>query len=104
MKQIIRNRIIYEVRESNSKRGGTLFNFFLKDFPRRIARGLLNTPSSQPPLVTLKAYSALLSIMPRLISKRIDHKKWINYLDTLQWKKIEFETQSRDHTNISGAL
>jgi hypothetical protein len=88
MKQIIRNRIIYQVRESNSKRGGTLFNYFLKDFPRRIARGLLNTPSSQPPLVTIAAYLSLLAIFHRLLFSEIDKSHWEEYLHSINWQNI----------------
>ncbi|MBD3275528.1 MAG: glycosyltransferase [Candidatus Marinimicrobia bacterium] len=104
MAQIIRNRIIYEVRQSNQKRVQTLFNYFLKDFPRRLGRGIFNTPSSQPPLITIKAYLELLPVIHRLISNRIDHKKWNEYLDTLQWNNIDFHSYTEGQTNILGAL
>ena len=89
MKQIIRTLIIYKVRESNSKRCRTLFNYFLQAFSRRIVRGILNTPSSQPPLVTVAAYLSLLGMFHRLLSIQIDESLWKEYLHSINWQKID---------------
>jgi len=85
MRQVIRNRMLYELRDGEGLRWWTAVRRFLLDFPHRLARGLVNTPSSQPPLVTLKAYGDLLRIVDRLLSKRRDQAEWTAYLDEIGW-------------------
>lgn len=88
MKQIIRNRIIYEIRQSNHLRFRTLFKYFMIDFPRRLMRGIFNTPSSQPPIVTFTAYISLIRMFYRLLSSTIDKIQWKKYLHSINWDKI----------------
>lgn len=85
MRQIIRNRILYTLRVSGSPRLPQVARHVALDFPRRLLRGLLRTPSSQPPLVTLKAYGDLLRIAGRVVSRRRDEDAWQRYLDELGW-------------------
>ena len=85
MRQVIRNRVLYELREGDGPRWWTAVRRFLLDFPHRLARGVAGTSSSQPPLVTLKAYGDLLRIFDRLVSERRDEAKWMAYLDEIGW-------------------
>ena len=85
MRQIIRNRVIYRLRSSNASRPLMTIRFFFNDLPRRVLRGIFNTPSSQPPAVTLKAYADLLGILGRLVSRRKDEASWQSYLEELGW-------------------
>ena len=85
MRQIIRNRVIYRLRASNTSRPLMTMRFFFNDLPRRLIRGLFNTPSSQPPTVTIKAYVDLLGILGRLISRQKDEASWQSYLEELGW-------------------
>jgi GT2 family glycosyltransferase len=84
-RQVIRNRVLYELRERETRRWRAVLSRFLHDFPRRLARGLIGTPSSQPPVVTLKAYGDLLRLWKRAISSSYDEKKWQEYLADLEW-------------------
>jgi len=88
MRQIIRNRVIYRVRDENRSRIGHLAFHFLIDTPKRIARGLLGTPSSQPPMVTLKATFDLVRLLPRLISAGRDRSLWLRYLEEIGWSRL----------------
>lgn len=85
MRQVIRNRVLYELREGEEPRWGSALGWFLRDFPHRFARGLVGTPSSQPPRVTLRAYRDLLGLGRRLVSESYDEAMWRQYLDTLGW-------------------
>lgn len=85
MRQIIRNRTVYQLRESDAPRWKGTADRVLLDFPRRLARGLAGTPSSQPPVVTLQAYFDLLRISRRLVSRTHDERQWQAYLDELGW-------------------
>ena len=85
MRQVIRNRMLYRLREQEGSRLAMALRWMLADFPRRLARGILGTASSQPPGVTLQAYGDLLQIAPRLVSKTYDEKQWRRYLNTLGW-------------------
>ena len=85
MRQIIRNRLLYQLRESDQPRLPQVLRQILFDFPRRLARGILKTPSSQPPLVVLKAYGDLLKIAVRLASERRDQEAWEAYLAGIGW-------------------
>jgi GT2 family glycosyltransferase len=85
MRQVIRNRVLYELREKKAPRWRVALDRFLRDFPYRLARGIAGTPSSQPPLVTLKAYSDLLKLGRRVVSPSYDEAKWQEYLADLGW-------------------
>lgn len=85
MRQVIRNRVLYELREGGGSRWRAALGWFLRDFPHRLARGLAGTPSSQPPMVTLKAYGDLLRLGPRLVSSIRDREEWAEYLSDLGW-------------------
>lgn len=85
MRQLIRNRVIYGLREAEGPRLLRVLRYGMADFPRRLARGLLRTPSSQPPVVTLKAYGDLLRIAGRLVSRRRDARAWQRYLSEIGW-------------------
>lgn len=85
MRQVIRNRVLYELREGDEPRWPAALSWFLHDFPHRLARGLAGTPSSQPPLVTLRACGDLLRLGRRMISSFYDEKKWQEYLTNLGW-------------------
>ena len=85
MRQVIRNRVLYELREGETPRWRSVLRRLLFDFPRRLARGLAGTPSSQPPAVTLKAYGDLLQLGRRVVSPSFDEAKWREYLRDLGW-------------------
>jgi len=85
MRQVIRNRVLYELREGDEPRWPAALCCFLRDFPYRLARGLVGTPSSQPPTVTLKAYGDLLRLGRRVFSSSYDEARWHEYLTDLQW-------------------
>ncbi len=85
MRQILRNRMIHRVRAEGTNRGRRLLAFALFDLPWRLARGVLRTPSSQPPGVTLGAYADLLPLLGRLLSARRDAQVWQAYLDRIGW-------------------
>jgi len=85
MRHIIRNRFIHQLRSSRSSRSRQVARHFTHALPRRLARGLARTPSSQPPLVTIKAHFDLLKDLPRLISRSRDEAAWRNYLAGIGW-------------------
>ena len=97
MRQVIRNRMLYRLREVKKGRFGVALRRTCTDFPRRLARGILGTPSSQPPVATLRAYMDLLRIGPRLVSKAYDEKHWARYLNNLGWPPA-FQEKRRDET------
>jgi GT2 family glycosyltransferase len=85
MRQIIRNRVLFNIRASDKPRLQSVMGYAVLDFPRRLFRGVMRTPSSQPPAVTLKAYRDLLRISGRLVSRRRDEAAWRTYLAHLGW-------------------
>jgi len=87
MRQIIRNRVIYQLREAGTKRRRGALRWFGRDLPRRLVRGLMQTPSSQPPGVTLGAYGDLVRLLPRLVSEKRDEAAWQAYLHELGWAR-----------------
>ena len=84
-RQVIRNRVIYRLRQTGVERQKMLFNNFFIDFPRRMLRGLIKTPSSQPPSAVFKAYWDLLIMGGRLISRVKDNELWNQYLKGIGW-------------------
>jgi GT2 family glycosyltransferase len=97
MRQVIRNRALYELRESDAPRWRGAAQWVFEDMPRRLARGVLGTPSSQPPMVTLQAYSDLLRLGRRFVSARHDEAAWHAYLEEIGWPP-EKETPQHTHT------
>ena len=87
MRQIIRNRVIYQLREEGTGRRLGVLRWFGRDLPRRLVRGLMRTPSSQPPGVTLGAYGDLVHLLPRLVSEKRDEAAWQAYLHELGWTR-----------------
>jgi len=85
MRQLIRNCVLYQVREAKKARWQSAMHWAMWDFPLRLARGLAGTPSSQPPFITLKAYGDLLRLGPRIISGSHDRAVWQKYLDQIGW-------------------
>lgn len=95
MRQVIRNRVLYELREGNEPRGLATVIRFLRDFPYRLARGVFGTPSSQPPTVTVKAYGDLLRLGRRVVSSSYDEAEWNDYLSALGWPPAPNEAAIR---------
>jgi GT2 family glycosyltransferase len=85
MRQLIRNRVLYHVRGTQKARWQSALRWAVRDFPRRLARGLVGTTSSQPPLITLKAYGDLMQLGPRILSRSHDRALWQQYLDEIGW-------------------
>jgi len=89
MQQIIRNRTLYELRESEENRFLKTMKVFLRDFPYRLGRSLLGTPSSQPPIVVIRAYWQLAGMWKRLASKAADEKLFADYIREIQWNLVK---------------
>lgn len=85
MRQIIRNRLLYRLREHGGARWPLLLRHLLVDLPRNLGRGLLRTPSSQPLSVTFQAHLDLLQIAGRLVSRQTDEQAWQAYLAETGW-------------------
>jgi len=96
MRQIIRNRVLYELREEDGSRWQAALVRLLRDLPYRLARGLAGTPSSQPPEITLRAYGDLLQLGRRVFSSSYDESEWQEYLDSLGWPPIRHHPSSRE--------
>ena len=86
MQQILRNRAIYRIRHERPSRVGTMFRLFALDFPRRLVRAVLRTPSSQPVQVVLTAYYQVLKQAPRILFKERDTRQFSSYLHSIGWK------------------
>lgn len=85
MRQIIRNRNIYKIRYDSGSRIINFFRLLVADFPKRITRSVLQTPSSQPTRIVLTAYLDLIKISPRLLSSKRDRKQFKKYLESISW-------------------
>ncbi len=83
--QVVRNRLIYELRFSGIPRTQRLLRYFVLQFPRNLARGIVRTPSSQPLRATFKATYQLLQLLPRIRSDQGDLAAWEDYLAQIQW-------------------
>jgi N-acetylglucosaminyl-diphospho-decaprenol L-rhamnosyltransferase len=88
MIQIIRNRLIHDLRDSNTKRPSRLIRHFLYDFPKNLARGTIQTASSQPVAVTLKATILILGLIWRISSDQRDRDAWHRYLHEIEWENL----------------
>jgi GT2 family glycosyltransferase len=85
MRQLIRNRVLYHVRGTEKARWQSALRWAVRDFPWRLARGLVGTTSSQPPSITLKAYGDLMQLGHRILSRSHDRALWQQYLDEIGW-------------------
>jgi GT2 family glycosyltransferase len=85
MRQVIRNRLLYQLRASEQPRLARLLGHLAFHLPRNLGRGFLGTPSSQPPLVILKAHWDLLRMAGRVVSRRRDEAAWRRYLEAIAW-------------------
>ena len=89
MRQIIRNRGIYKIRHQPGSRFSKALSLFCTDFPLRLLRSLLHTPSSQPPLTVLSAYKDLFGEMSRLLSESKDKQLFMDYLQSIGWSNSQ---------------
>ncbi len=99
MIQIIRNRLIYRLRNDEKNRMWIFLTFLLFNLPKNLLRGLLNTESSQPCFVTLKALISVIRVSPRICSKRRDLSAWKTYLDRIAWGEKIGRKNSRFQPN-----
>lgn len=72
---IARNQVILQLRE-NAHPVRTLVAHLLIRAPHRLLRGLLRTPSSQAPALTLRATADLIRLAPRLLNRSRDEREW----------------------------
>jgi GT2 family glycosyltransferase len=84
MRRIIRNRAIMDVR-FNGNRNLSFLMYMLYHFPRRLARAVVNTPSSQPVDTVLKAWKDFMLLAPRMVSAKSDRLAWEKYLSEIRW-------------------
>lgn len=96
MRQILRNRILYQFREGKGPYGTKLARRLIFDFPRRLARGLVGTPSSQPPLVTIQAYADLIGLGRRILSRCADRNQWEAFLNEIDWPPSGTNLEAED--------
>lgn len=87
MRQVIRNRVIYRLRASKRGRLWNLARQFGWSLPYDLGRGLMRTPSSQPPTVQLMAHLDLLRLAWRVGSVRNDRVAWRRYLRVINWNE-----------------
>ncbi|QXD16184.1 glycosyltransferase family 2 protein [Rhodocaloribacter litoris] len=85
MRLLLRNRLIYRLREDRRPRWLELARFFGHEVPHRLIRGLLRTPSSQPPDVVLQAARDVGGLIGRLGSRTNDTVCWQSYLRQIEW-------------------
>lgn len=82
---IIRNQMIFKLRQQGDARLPMVLKILFQEFPRRLIRGVLQTSSSKPPAVVLKAYGDLAKIGWRLVSAQSDNDAWTSYLAEMGW-------------------
>lgn len=82
---VLRSRAIYGARCAGQDRVGFFLRHFAMDFPRRVLRRLLRTPSSQPLIAVEIANWKLLGLMPRLVSVQGDEEAWQTDLRKMNW-------------------
>jgi GT2 family glycosyltransferase len=102
MRQVIRNRVLYELREGDEPRWRAALSRFVIDFPHRLARGIAGTPSSQPPMVTMRAYADLLRLGRRVFSASYDACVWKEYLSSLGWPPESTEASATIKDECAG--
>ena len=88
---VLRNRVIYRVRQGGGSRMRHFLKHFVFAFPRHFMRSCIGTKSSKPASAVLKAFMDLLKILPRLVSERIDQQKWKSFLNESCWNQAPSE-------------
>ena len=103
---IIRNQMIFKLRQHGDARLPVVLKILFKEFPRRVLRGILRTSSSKPPTVVLKAYGDLAKIGRRLVSSQSDKDAWNTYLAEMGWPHAipGLKTTQRVHSQAESAL
>lgn len=69
---LLRNRLIHEVRITRSPRWVVVIQYMAWRLPRRFSRDVFRKASIKDGLVSVMAFLDLLSIMPRLLNRRLD--------------------------------
>lgn len=82
---VLRNRAIYGARLAGPKRLSFFCHHFFCDVPRRLLRGIMRTPSSQPLGAILMANGKLIKLLPRLLSENKDELLWEADLSAMNW-------------------
>ncbi|MDA9830232.1 glycosyltransferase family 2 protein [Akkermansiaceae bacterium] len=82
---VLRNRAIHGARLAGTKRWQYFLRHFLCDVPRRLFRGILRTPSSQPLSAIFHANWNLLKLIPRLANLNKDTNIWRKDLADMAW-------------------
>jgi N-acetylglucosaminyl-diphospho-decaprenol L-rhamnosyltransferase len=85
---VIRNRTIHKIRKSQGPRLILLWNFMILEAAIQITRSILKTPSSSPFRSVMMGYIDLIPVIPRLISKTLDLKKWNEFLKNICWQSF----------------
>ncbi|MBI2378486.1 MAG: glycosyltransferase family 2 protein [Deltaproteobacteria bacterium] len=85
-RQILRNRLLYNLRSSDVDRRLAMLRHYAIDLGPRLARGFLKTPSSQPPAVILEAEWDVLKSGDRFASRSRDERAWASYLESIGWR------------------
>ncbi len=86
---LIRNRLIYRLRDCSGSRVPLLLRHCFLTLPRSLIRGVLRTPSSQSVRSTLAAHLGLLKLSPRLLRKSADEAAWQQFLIGIDWNRAE---------------
>jgi GT2 family glycosyltransferase len=81
----LRNRAIFRIRTQEVPRLISFLKIMFWEFPQRMLRGILKTPSSQRPNEVLGSWLDLWSISWRLLNKNRDAKLWNVYLEKIGW-------------------
>lgn len=84
---VLRNRVIYRLRQGGASRMLPFLKHFVFAFPRHFIRACIGTESSKPVSAVIKAFWDLIQIMPRLLSERSDQQKWQSFLDESRWNR-----------------
>ena len=72
-RQVVRNWAIHRIRSSKTRMWATTKEFGW-GLPKRLIKSLLRRPGSQHPGSVVRAWASLISLIPRLISKKLDER------------------------------
>jgi GT2 family glycosyltransferase len=86
---VLRNRVIYRLRQGGSSRLEPFMKHFVLAFPRHFLRACIGRKGSNPVSAVSKAFLDLIQILPRLISDQTDKQKWQAFLDEFQWNQTK---------------
>jgi GT2 family glycosyltransferase len=84
-RQIVRNRIIFRVRNAGKRRVRQLGREWLWELPRQLGRRLLDRPASKSIGVLLGGYWDAAHLSRRLVSAKHDSHVWCAYLAAIGW-------------------